>query len=61
MNEDLKRLIEVLNKAGYEVIAFEDRDSDLLSPYLASGVFSLKVFDTSKDKDSPSKQPVSYA
>jgi hypothetical protein len=36
MNEDLKRLIEVLNKGGYEVVAFEDRDSDMDSPYLAS-------------------------
>jgi hypothetical protein len=54
MNEDLKRLIEVLNKAGYEVIEFEDRNGFANDgPYRASGIFCLKVFDTSKD---PSKR-----
>jgi uncharacterized protein YlxW (UPF0749 family) len=53
MNEDLKRLIEVLNKAGYEVISVEDRmglDNEI---YRCSGIFKLEVFDTSKD---PSKR-----
>jgi hypothetical protein len=51
MNEDLKRLIEVLNKGGYEVTAFEDRDGDIDDgSYHSSGLFRLTVFDTSKDR-----------
>jgi hypothetical protein len=49
VNEDLKRLVEVLNNAGYEVTAFEDRDGDIDDgSYRASGIFELKVFVTSK-------------
>jgi hypothetical protein len=49
VNEDMKRLIEVLNKAGYEVIAFEDRDGDRRDgSYCASGTFHLIVYDTAK-------------
>jgi hypothetical protein len=50
MNEDLKRLIEVLNKAGYEVTAFEDRVGISNDAYHYSGLFRLEVFDTSKDQ-----------
>jgi hypothetical protein len=51
VNEDLKRLIEVLNNAGYEVIAFEDRNGERGDgSYCASGTFSLQVFDTAKDQ-----------
>jgi hypothetical protein len=53
MNEDLKRLIEVLNKAGYEVVAFNDsRGLNCGEVYRCTGIFELTVFDTSKD---PSK------
>jgi hypothetical protein len=48
MNEDLKRLIEVLNKGGYEVVAFEDKDGVTTDAYDYSGIFSLTVFDRSK-------------
>jgi hypothetical protein len=48
MNEDLKRLIEVLNKGGNEVVAFEDRDGVTTDAYDYSGIFSLTVFDRSK-------------
>jgi hypothetical protein len=50
MNEDLKRLIEVLNKAGYEVFKIEDEYCTDGGSYHPSGVFSLTVFDTSKDQ-----------
>jgi hypothetical protein len=51
MNEDLKRLIDVLNKGGYEVIQFEDRCGEIDDgSYRSSGIFELKVFDTSKDR-----------
>jgi hypothetical protein len=48
MNEDLKRLIEVLNKAGYEVIEIKDGYYTDGGAYCSSGVFELQVFDTSK-------------
>jgi hypothetical protein len=50
MNEDLKRLIEELNKAGYEVIEFEDEYYTDGGACRSSGVFNLTVFDTTKDR-----------
>jgi predicted ATPase len=50
VNEKMKRLIEVLNSAGYEVITFEDRNGELDDDdgsYRSCGVYELKVFDTS--------------
>jgi hypothetical protein len=50
MNEDLKRLIEVLNKAGYAVVGIQDIgtyegfDEEKKEPcYLSSGYFQIKV------------------
>jgi hypothetical protein len=57
MNEDLKRLLEVLNNAGYEVFKLEDQYYTDGGDFRSSGVFNLTVFDTSKDR---SKHPVSY-
>ena len=42
MNEEMKRLIEVLNNAGYEVIEVGDMNYGG-KPYESSGQFSLKV------------------
>jgi hypothetical protein len=61
MNEDLKRLLEVLNKAGYEVFKLEDEYYRDGGSCRSSGIFSLTVFDTSKHQDSPSKKPIPYA
>ena len=50
MNEEMKRLIEVLNGAGYEVVSirdtgsFEGVDRETKEPcYLSSGFYELKV------------------
>jgi hypothetical protein len=48
MNEDLKRLLGVLNKAGYEVFKLEDEYYTDGGSCHSSGIFSLTVFDTSK-------------
>lgn len=48
MNREMKRLIEVLNEAGYEVIEIGDIEYGN-STYHCSGTFCLKVADTSKD------------
>jgi hypothetical protein len=59
MNEEMKRLIDVLNKGGYEVMALEEKDSYVEdNVYHPSGLFVLTVFDVSKD---PPKPPVNYA
>jgi hypothetical protein len=58
MNEDLKRLLEVLNKGGYEVFKLEDEYYTDGGSFRSSGVFNLTVFDTSKDQP---KCPVVYA
>jgi hypothetical protein len=59
MNENLKRLIEVLNKAGYEVMALEEKESYVDDKgYHPSGLFVLTVFDASK---APSNSSVNYA
>ena len=42
MNEEMKRLIEVLNNAGYEVMKIEDMEQGG-RPYTCSGQFSLRV------------------
>ena len=47
MNEEMKRLIDVLNSAGYEVIEIADEQSGG-GNYQFSGTFCLKVADKSK-------------
>jgi len=42
MNEEMKRLIEVLNSAGYEVMAIEDMEQGA-NLYVSSGKFQLRV------------------
>jgi hypothetical protein len=48
MNEEMKRLIGVLNEAGYEVIEIGDMQYGGRD-YQFSGAFCLKVADKSKD------------
>ena len=48
MNETLKRLIQVLNDAGYEVIKIQDKFNDPIGGNL-SGYFSIDVKDCAKE------------
>jgi hypothetical protein len=52
MNEEMKRLIGVLNEAGYEVIAISDMQYGS-SDYRFSGAFDVKIADKSKDPSKP--------
>jgi hypothetical protein len=49
MNEEMKRLIDVLNKAGYEVIEMGDADYSTTKNYSCSGVFKLLITNKSND------------
>jgi hypothetical protein len=61
VNENVKRLIEVLNEGGYEVVQFEDREAgiDADGAYRLSGIYELKVVDMTMYQQA--KERVVYA